>query len=150
MHNNNITAVTPSRILYTMIRVVDLGRSIDFYTNTLGMTELRREDFTVGRFTLVFIGYGAETTNAVIELAYNWDQNNYQHGTRFGHVALGVTDVHTACNRLENMGVAIIRAPGPMMYAVDQTGHKEIIAFIEDPDGYKIELIETLPSTGNL
>lgn len=143
MYNNNIAAVIPSRILCTMIRVVDLERSVDFYTNALGMTELRREDFTEGRFTLVFMGYGDETTNAVIELTYNWDQNNYQHGTHYGHVALGVTDAHAACNRLESMGVVIHRAPGPMMYAVDETGHKETIAFIEDPDGYKIELIET-------
>ena len=143
MTNQNNLPATPSHILYTMIRVADLDRSTDFYKKALGMKELRRENFTEGRFTLVFMGYGNESSNAMIELTYNWDQDTYQHGTRYGHVALGVTDIYAACKRLDDMGVIVLREPGPMMYAVDETGHKEVIAFIEDPDGYKIELIET-------
>lgn len=132
----------PSRILYTMIRVADLDRSVSFYKDALGMTETHRENFTEGRFTLVFMGYGAEADNAVIELTYNWDQDNYEHGTGYGHVALGVVDIVAACERLKELGVNVIRDAGPMKFSVDETGHKENIAFIEDPDGYKIELIE--------
>jgi len=132
----------PSRVLYTMIRVTDLDRSIEFYSDALGMRELRRETFAEGRFTLVFIGYGDEASNAVIELTHNWDSNSYQHGTSYGHIALEVEDINEACIRLVKMGVTVVREPGPMMYAVDETGHREVIAFIEDPDGYKIELIE--------
>jgi lactoylglutathione lyase len=125
-----------------MIRVADLNHSIEFYANALGMRELRRETFTEGRFTLVFIGYGDEASNTVIELTHNWDSNSYQHGTGYGHLALEVDDINEACIRLAKMGVSVVREPGPMMYAVDKTGHREVIAFIEDPDGYKIELIE--------
>jgi len=133
--------VLPSRILYSMYRVSDLERSVTFYREVLGMNELRRENFTEGRFTLVFIGYGGEDSNAVIELTYNWDETSYQHGNGYGHIALEVEDIESACQRFENMGVKILRQPGPMLYAVDETGHREVIAFIEDPDGYKIELI---------
>jgi len=133
---------TAGKILYTMIRVGDLDRSIAFYSNALGMKELRRENFTEGRFTLVFMGYDEETFSTTIELTYNWDQDHYQHGTGFGHIALGVSDIYASCKYLEKKGVKIIRAPGPMTYAVDETGHKEEIAFIEDPDGYSIELIQ--------
>ena len=132
----------PSRILYTMLRVTDFDRSIAFYRDGLGMCDLRRETFTEGRFTLVFIGYGTEASNAVIELTYNWDEDEYAHGTGYGHVALEVNDIHATCNRLEHMGVKVVRQPGPMKFAVDETGAREIIAFIEDPDGYRIELIE--------
>jgi len=135
-------ALIPSRILYTMFRVANLQTSIDFYEGALGMKELRRENFSEGRFTLVFMGYGDEENNAVIELTYNWDQENYQHGTRYGHVALQVEDIVGACERLQKMGVSVLRQAGPMTFAVDETGHREIIAFIEDPDGYKIELIQ--------
>ena len=131
----------PSRILYTMLRVSNLERSIAFYRDALGMTELRRETFTQGRFTLVFIGYGDDASNAVIELTYNWDEDSYELGTGYGHIALEVADIYAACNRLEGMGVKIIREPGLMTFAVDETGHREEIAFIEDPDGYMIELI---------
>jgi len=142
MSNENNQSVIPSRILYTMIRVGDLDRSVAFYRDALGMNELRRENFTEGRFTLVFVGYNDEASNAVIELTYNWDENSYEPGTGYGHVALKVSDILAACKRLEGMGVKIVREPGPMTYAVDETGHKEDIAFIEDPDGYKIELIQ--------
>ena len=132
----------PEKILYTMIRVGDLDRSIEFYKKALGMKELRRENFTQGRFTLVFMGYGNDKSTTTIELTYNWDQDHYQHGTGFGHIALGVTDIYASCKYLKEIGVKIIREPGVMTYAVDETGHKEEIAFIEDPDGYNIELIQ--------
>lgn len=142
MSNKNNQFAIPSRILYTMIRVGDLDRSVSFYRDALGMKELRRENFTGGRFTLVFMGYGDEISNATIELTYNWDEDSYELGTGYGHVALMVSEIYAACKRLDGMGVKIIREPGPMTYAVDETGHKEDIAFIEDPDGYKIELIQ--------
>lgn len=142
MNNENKKDTIPFRILYTMIRVADLERSVTFYESALGMNELRRESFTEGRFTLVFIGYGEEASNAVIELTYNWDKVSYKHGTGYGHVALMVSDIYAACKRLDGMGVNIVMQPGPMIYAADKNGHKEEIAFIEDPDGYKIELIQ--------
>lgn len=142
MTTNLKSAAMPSRILYTMFRVSDLDRSIAFYRDALGMRELRRETFTEGRFTLVFIGYGDEASNAVIELTYNWDTDNYEHGTGYGHVALEVQGIYAVSERLEKMGVNVVRAPGPMMVAPDETGEREVIAFIEDPDGYRIELIE--------
>ncbi len=142
MSNHKSTLAIPSRILYTMFRVADLERSVSFYTKALGMHVIRRETFTEGRFTLVFMGYGDAESNALIELTYNWDKEKYQHGTRYGHVALAVRDIYTASERLKKLGVAVLREPGPMSYAVDETGQKELIAFIEDPDGYKIELIE--------
>jgi lactoylglutathione lyase len=132
----------PSKILYTMVRVSDLERSIEFYRDALGMRELKRESFTEGEFTLVFMGYGDYASNAMIELTYNWGDHNYNHGTGYGHIALGVSDIYATSKHLENMGVKIIRAPGEMTFAVDDTGEKEVIAFIEDPDGYRIELIE--------
>ncbi len=142
MSNINNTSAIPSRILYTMIRVADLDRSIEFYHDALGMKELRRETFTEGRFTLVFMGYGDAASDPTIELTYNWDESNYEHGTGYGHVALAVEDIYAASERLAKMGVNVTRAPGPMMVASDETGERETIAFIEDPDGYRIELIE--------
>jgi len=142
MRNKSNQAVIPTRILYTMIRVSDLERSIAFYTDALGMTELRRENFTGGRFTIAFMGYGENISGAMVELTYNWDEHSYELGTGYGHIALEVKDIYAACKRLEGMGVKIVRAPSPMTYAVDETGHKENIAFIEDLDGYKIELIQ--------
>lgn len=142
MSNENKKSAIPFRILYTMIRVADLERSVAFYKTALCMNELRRENFTEGRFTLVFIGYGEEASNAVIELTYNWDEVIYELGTGYGHVALMVSDIYAACKRLEGMGVNIVTEPGPMTYAADKTDHKEEIAFVEDPDGYKIELIQ--------
>lgn len=145
MSSEAVEAAIPSCFLYTMVRVGDLDRSIAFYRDALGMREIRRETFAEGRFTLVFMGYGHGSV--AIELTCNWDETRYQHGTGYGHIALGVADIYTACERLGRMGVKILRAPGPMTFAVDETGSRETIAFIEDPDGYRIELVEraTIP-----
>lgn len=132
---------TPHAILYTMIRVLDLDRSLRFYCDALGMQEMRRETFTDAAFTLVFVGY--PNSDALIELTFNWGDKDYSHGTGYGHIALEVQDIHQTCNQLSELGVEIIRAPGPMMMAPDETGERETIAFIEDPDGYRIELIQT-------
>ena len=124
------------RMMHTMIRVFDLDTSIKFYTELLGMTLLRKDDFPEGKFTLAFVGYGPEETDTVVELTYNWDQATpYEIGTGFGHLALGVNDIYTVCSALEKQGARIPRPPGPMKHG---TTH---IAFVEDPDGYKIELI---------
>lgn len=125
------------KYLHTMIRVINLDASLDFYGRLLGMTLLRKKEFPSGRFTLAFMGYGEEHDNTVIELTYNWDQKTpYEHGTAFGHLALGVSNVDEVCKMLEGEGVNIPRPPGPMKHG------GSLIAFIEDPDGYKIELIE--------
>jgi lactoylglutathione lyase len=129
------------QLLHTMIRVFDLEKSIEFYTGKLGMKLLRRKDYPSGEFTLVFVGYGDEESNAVIELTHNWGQKEpYQLGTAFGHLAIGVPDIYGTCARLAKDGVKIPRPPGPMKHG------GSVIAFIEDPDGYKIELIEKKPS----
>ena len=125
------------QLLHTMIRVFDLEKSIEFYTGKLGMKLLRRKDYPSGEFTLVFVGYGDEESNAVIELTHNWGQKEpYQLGTAFGHLAVGVPDIYGTCERLAKAGVKIPRPPGPMKH------DGSVIAFVEDPDGYKIELIE--------
>ncbi|SNB73907.1 lactoylglutathione lyase [Arboricoccus pini] len=125
------------RFLHTMVRVQDLEKSLDFYTRLLGMKLLRRKDYPEGRFTLAFVGYGPEDSHAVIELTHNWDQDRpYDLGTGYGHVALGVRDIYAICAELEKAGANIPRKPGPMKHG---TTH---IAFVEDPDGYKIELID--------
>ncbi|MDM7947857.1 MAG: lactoylglutathione lyase [Oceanibaculum nanhaiense] len=125
------------RMLHTMIRVLDLDKSIDFYTRLLGMNLMRRTDYESGRFTLAFVGYGEEKTNTVIELTHNWDQAEpYTIGSGFGHLAIGVPDIYGTCEKLAAEGVKIPRPPGPMKHG------GSVIAFIEDPDGYKIELIE--------
>ncbi len=125
------------RLMHTMVRVRDLDRSLDFYTRLLGMTLLRRMDFPEGRFTLVFVGYGPEDSHAVMELTHNWDQDGpYDLGTGYGHIALGVHDIYGVCKELEAAGARIPRRPGPMRHG---TTH---IAFVDDPDGYKIELID--------
>jgi lactoylglutathione lyase len=142
MNNDINTSLMPSRILYPMIRVSELDRSLTFYIEALGMRELRRESFTEGRFTLVFIGYGEEVSSTVLELTYNWDVQRYEHGSGYGHLALEVADIKRTCERLAGMGVKIVRDPGPMKFAADESRSREIIAFIEDPDGYRIELIE--------
>jgi lactoylglutathione lyase len=125
-----------------MVRVSDLERSLTFYVEALGMHEVRRESFTEGRFTLVFIGYGDEASSTVLELTHNWDEGSYQHGNRYGHLAVEVADIYGSCARLSSMGVTIKREPGPMKFAADESVKREVIAFIEDPDGYRIELIE--------
>ncbi len=125
------------RLLHIMIRVLHLEKSIDFYTRHLGMTVLRRTDYPEGKFTLVFVGYGNETTNTVVELTHNWDETEpYKIGSGFGHLALAVPNIYEACEQMRKEGVTISRDPGPMKHG------KSVIAFIEDPDGYKVELIE--------
>lgn len=131
-----------ARLLHTMLRVRDLGHALAFYTGTLGMTLFRTETFPEGRFTLAFVGYGSEATSAVIELTYNWDKIEYQRGTDFGHIALQVEDASAACTALAVRGVKVVRPAGPMTFAANERADREVIAFIEDPDGYRIELIE--------
>lgn len=128
------------QMLHTMLRVLDLEKSLDFYVGKLGMTLLRKTDYPSGEFTLAFVGYGDEKSNTVIELTHNWGQKEpYTIGTGFGHLALGVPDIYGVCKILEEAGVKIPRPPGPMKHG------GSVIAFIEDPDGYKIELIERKP-----
>ena len=133
-------AATKFRMLHTMIRVMDLEKSLAFYTGELGMKVLRRKDYPDGKFTLAFVGYGPEDEgNTVIELTHNWDQTkpeDYVLGSQFGHLAIGVPDIYGTCERLGKAGVPIPRPPGPMKHG------GSVIAFIDDPDGYKIELIE--------
>jgi lactoylglutathione lyase len=125
------------QFLHTMIRVHDLEKSIDFYTRLLGMRLLRRRDYPSGEFTLAFVGYGDEDAHTVLELTHNWGQKEpYQLGTGFGHLAVGVPDIYATCEKLAKEGVKIPRPPGPMKHG------GSVIAFVEDPDGYKIELIE--------
>lgn len=130
-------AFQPSRLLHTMIRVFDLDRSIDFYTRLLGMRLLRKKEYPSGEFTLAFVGYGDETDSCVIELTHNWPRKErYTIGDGYGHMAVAVPDIYATCDRLAKAGVKIPRSPGPMKHG------GSVIAFIEDPDGYKIELIE--------
>jgi lactoylglutathione lyase len=125
------------RMMHTMIRVLDLDRSLAFYTGPLAMKLLRKSEYPDGKFTNAFVGYGPEDSNTVVELTYNWGREQpYEIGTGFGHLALGVPDVYKTCETLAQMGVKITRPPGPMKHG------KTVIAFIEDPDGYKIELIQ--------
>ena len=125
------------RILHTMLRVGDLQRSIDFYTEVLGMRLLRQKDYPDGKFTLAFVGYGDEADNTVIELTYNWDTDSYDIGTGYGHIALEVDDVYKAADDIRQRGGKILREAGPM------NAGTTIIAFVSDPDGYPIELIGT-------
>ncbi|MDE2580567.1 MAG: lactoylglutathione lyase [Rhodospirillales bacterium] len=125
-----------SRFLHTMLRVGDLQRSVDFYTKLLGMKELRRRDVPEGKYTLVFVGYDDEDSSAVVELTYNYGVDHYDQGTAFGHLAVGVPDVKATCDALRAGGAKITREPGPVKFGTT------IIAFVEDPDGYKIELIQ--------
>lgn len=141
MTNPQNSDAVPHGVLYTMFRVRDLNASIAFYRDGLGMSELRRETFPEGRFTLVFMGYPNQLQAGTIELTWNWDGSTYSHGTGFGHVALSVTDIYGACARLAGMGAKILRDPGPMKHAPHETGLRDQIAFVADPDGYKIELI---------
>ena len=128
---------THFQLMHTMLRVYDLEKSIDFYQNLLGMKLLNRLDFPEGKFTLAFLGYGPEETHSVIELTYNYDQEKpYELGEAYGHIALGVRDIHGICAQLEAAGANIPRKPGPMKHGTTE------IAFIEDPDGYKVELID--------
>jgi lactoylglutathione lyase len=124
------------RILHTMLRVSDLERSLRFYTEVLGMRLLRRKDYPDGKFTLAFVGYGDETDTAVIELTYNWGVDKYELGSAFGHIAVAVDDAYKACEEVKRRGGKVTREAGPMKHGTT------VIAFIEDPDNYKIELIE--------
>jgi lactoylglutathione lyase len=123
------------RLLHTMLRTGDLDRSIDFYTQVLGMKLLRRQEYPEGKFTLAFVGYGDERDNSVIELTYNWGVDKYDLGNGYGHLAIEVDDVYTACDTIKQMGGKVIREAGPMNAGIT------IIAFVAGPDGYSIELI---------
>jgi lactoylglutathione lyase len=131
-----IDRALPMRLLHTMLRVGNLDRSIDFYTKVLGMHVLRRKDYPDGKFTLAFVGYQNEDEGAVIELTYNWDTDKYDLGTGYGHVALEVDDAYDACAKIKQKGGKVVREAGPMKHGTT------VIAFVEDPDGYKIELIQ--------
>ncbi|MFA5522533.1 MAG: lactoylglutathione lyase [Castellaniella sp.] len=124
------------RILHTMLRVGNLERSVGFYTQVLGMRELRRNDYPDGRFTLVFVGYEDEDRAAVLELTHNWDTSHYDLGDGYGHIAIEVDDAYAACDRIREKGGKVVREAGPMKHGTT------VIAFVEDPDGYKIELIQ--------
>ncbi|OBY21854.1 lactoylglutathione lyase [Pseudomonas aeruginosa] len=124
------------RILHTMIRVGNIDRSIDFYTRVLGMTLLRKNDYPDGQFTLAFVGYGNEADSAVIELTHNWGVDAYEIGTGYGHIAIEVDDAYQACDDIRNNGGQVTREAGPMKQGTT------VIAFVTDPDGYKIELIQ--------
>ncbi|HBK07448.1 MAG TPA: lactoylglutathione lyase [Acetobacteraceae bacterium] len=125
-----------SRFLHTMLRVGDLQRSVDFYTKGFGMREIRRRDVPDGKYTLVFVGYGEEEDHTLIELTYNYGVEKYEMGTAFGHLAVGVPDVYATTEMLRGMGAKVTREPGPVKFGTT------VIAFVEDPDGYKIELIQ--------
>ena len=125
------------RMLHTMLRVKDLDKSLDFYTRLLGMTLLRKNDFPGGKFTLAFVGYGDEANNTVIELTHNWDQDEpYDLGDAYGHIAIGAADVYAVCEQLEKAGAEIPRPAGPMKHGTT------VIAFVKDPDGYMVELVQ--------
>ncbi|MEJ6480776.1 lactoylglutathione lyase [Nostoc punctiforme UO1] len=124
------------RLLHTMLRVANLEESLKFYCELLGMKLLRRKDYPGGEFTLAFVGYGDESDNAVIELTYNWGVEKYELGNAYGHIALGVDDIYATCEEIRNQGGKVVREPGPMKHG------STVIAFVEDPDGYKIELIQ--------
>lgn len=124
------------RFLHTMLRVGNLERSLAFYTEVLGMRLLRQKDYPDGKFTLAFVGYDDEASGTVLELTHNWDTDKYDLGTAFGHLAIGVEDAYETCDRVRKMGGKVVREPGPMKHGTT------VIAFIEDPDGYKIEFIQ--------
>jgi lactoylglutathione lyase len=124
------------RILHTMLRVTDLEKSLAFYTGVLSMKLLRRTDYPDGKFTLAFVGFGDETSDTAIELTHNWGVEKYDHGNAFGHIAVEVADAYTACGKIKQLGGKVVREAGPMKHG------STVIAFVEDPDGYKIELIQ--------
>ncbi len=130
------------RILHTMLRVGNLQRSLDFYTQVLGMQLIRQKDYPDGRFTLAFVGYGAESETAVLELTHNWDTESYDLGNGFGHIAVEVDDAYQACDAVRKLGGKVTREAGPMKHGTT------VIAFVEDPDGYKIEFIQKKPVSG--
>lgn len=127
------------RILHTMLRVNNLDESLRFYTEVLGMKLLRKKDYESGRFTLAFVGYGSEADTAVLELTHNWDTDKYDLGNAYGHIAIGVPDIYKTCEAIRAAGGKVTREPGPMKHGTT------VIAFVEDPNGYKVELIQTAP-----
>jgi len=127
------------RILHTMLRVGDLDRALSFYVEVLGMRELRRKDYPGGRFTNVFVGYGDEASTAVLELTHNWDTRTYDLGSGYGHVAIEVDDAYKACEEVKKRGGKVTREAGPMKHGTT------VIAFVEDPDGYKVEFVQKKP-----
>ena len=124
------------RLLHMMLRVGDLEKSLHFYIEVLGMKLLRRKDYPSGRFTLAFVGYGDESDTTVLELTHNWDQEHYEIGDAYGHIALGVENIYSTCAAISDKGGVVVRDPGPMKHG------QTIIAFVADPDGYKVELIQ--------
>ena len=124
------------RMLHTMLRVGDMERSKAFYVDVLGMTLLREKKFPEGEFTLAFVGYGEESDSTVLELTHNWGESEYEMGNAYGHIAIGVDDVYSACDKIKAAGGKVVREAGPMK------GGTTVLAFVEDPDGYKIELLE--------
>ncbi len=124
------------RILHTMLRVTDLQKSISFYTELMGMRLLRRKDYPEGKFTLAFLGYGDESDTTVLELTHNWDTSSYELGSAYGHIAIEVDDVYAACDSIKTRGGQVVREAGPMK------GGTSILAFVKDPDGYMIELLD--------
>ncbi|NES80174.1 MAG: lactoylglutathione lyase [Moorea sp. SIO2B7] len=124
------------RMLHTMLRVGNLEESLKFYCDVLGMKLLRQKDYPGGKFTLAFVGYGDESANTVIELTYNWGVDKYDIGNAYGHIALGVDDIYKTCEQIKSLGGKVVREPGPMKHGTT------VIAFVEDPTGYKIELIQ--------
>jgi lactoylglutathione lyase len=124
------------RVLHTMLRVKNLDESLKFYCDVLDMKLLRQSDYPDGKFTLAFVGYGSEADTAVIELTYNWGVDQYELGTAYGHIALGVDDIYGTCEKIKAKGGNVTREPGPMKHG------STVIAFVEDPNGYKVELIQ--------
>ena len=124
------------RLLHTMLRVGNLEKSLQFYCDVLGMTLLRQKDYPGGKFTLAFVGYGDESDHTVLELTYNWGVESYDLGEGYGHIALGVDDIYKTCEEIKARGGKVIREPGPMKHGTT------VIAFVSDPDGYKVELIQ--------
>ena len=132
------------RLLHTMLRVNNLEKSIEFYCDVLGMKLLRKKDYPGGEFTLASVGYGDELNHTVLELTYNWDTDKYDLGNAYGHIALGVDDIYSTCEKIKEQGGKVTREPGPMKHG------STVIAFIEDPNGYKVELIELKSDNSSL
>lgn len=130
------------RMMHTMLRVTDLDRALAFYCDVMDMKLIRRKDYPEGRFTLAFVGYGDERDSTVLELTHNWDTDAYEMGAAYGHIAIGVDDVYATCDRIRARGGKIVREAGPMK------GGRTVIAFVEDPDGYKVELLQDEPNPG--
>lgn len=131
------------RLLHTMLRVGNLDQSLKFYCDLLGMKLLRKKDYPGGEFTLAFVGYGNESDHTVLELTYNWGVDSYDLGDAYGHIAIGVDDIYKACDDIKAMGGKVVREPGPMKHG------STVIAFVQDPDGYKVELIQLGTSEGH-